>query len=114
MKSKEILIIIILAVIILAVILIINYVKANENSDEQTMKCIASKTKLIISKTCSHCARQKEILNDHIDLFNIIYIDEHPEIWEQYNHPPVPAWVINNEVHVGVQSIENLKQLTQC
>ena len=112
--KKNILIVTILFVIIIAIILLINYVKANGNSDEKTMQCIAENSKLIVSPTCSACAYQKKILGDYYDHFEIISVSEHPEIWKQYKLRGVPTWIINQETYAGVQSIEKLKELTGC
>ena len=112
--KKETITIIILIIIIIAIIVIIYYIKANENQDDPTIKCIASKSKIIVSPTCSACAYQKQILGDYLNYFEILSITEHPELLEQYNLDGVPTWIINEEKYPGVQSIEKLKQITGC
>ena len=112
--KKETLTLIIIIAIVVAIILGIKYIKGNGNHDNQTMQCIADKSILIVSKTCSHCAEQRRILGDYESLFNIIFIDENPEVLEQYDIKSVPTWIIDNEKTVGVQSIEELKKLTGC
>jgi len=103
-----------IAVVIIAIILLINYVKSNGDHTEETYKCIAQNSILIVSKICGHCANQKALLGDYLDLFNLIDIQEHPEVWEQYDLIGVPTWVINNQTYPGVQSIDKLKQITGC
>jgi len=112
--KKDTLILVIIVVIVIAIILGINYVKGNGNYSDETMQCIADNSILIVSKTCSHCINQKNILGDSLDLFELIYIDENPEVLEQYDVKVVPTWIINNEKITGVQSIEELKELTGC
>lgn len=107
-------VLIILTAIVIGIILIISYLKDGGNSDNEMMKCIANNSLLIVSKTCSHCANQLKILGDSKDKFEIIYIDEAPEVIDQYGITGVPAWVINGRVYSGVKSINGLKKLTGC
>jgi len=106
---------IILFVIIIAIILIISiifYFKTNNSLDEKTARCIASKSQLYVSKTCSHCAEQKQILGDYFNYFNIIDCLE--EIEKCENILAVPTWIINNKQYTGVKSLKELKRLTNC
>ena len=114
MKTKEITVIVFLVIVVLGMILFINYVKANGDSDEKTMKCIAEKSQIVVSKTCSACAYQKEILGGYAEYFELIDFSEHPEIIEQYSITGVPTWIINNQAYPKVKSIEQLKELTGC
>ena len=112
--KKDTLILVIIVVIVIAIIIGINYVKGNGNYSNETMQCIADNSILIVSKTCSHCENQRSILGDSEPLFNIIFIDEQPEVMDQYDLRAVPTWIINNEKITGVQSVEKLKELTGC
>jgi len=108
---------IILAILIMTVIgIIITITLANQpkNTDEQTMQCIAENSKLIVSKTCGHCAHQKEILGDHLNKFTLLSVDENPGLYEEYNLIGVPTWIINENTYPGLKSIEQLKELTGC
>lgn len=113
-----IIILIILIVIVIGIIFLINYIKVNGNSNEKTIKCIAEKSKVIVSKTCSVCAYQKQILKKNLenyeDYFEIIDITEYPEVWRQYDLKGVPTWIINGKTYPGFQSIRKLKGLTGC
>jgi len=111
---KDRIILITLMIVVIAIILGINYVRGNGNHDSKTIQCIADNSILIVSKTCSHCADQRRILGDSESLFNVISIDEHPEVLEQYEITAVPTWIINDNKVTGVQSIEKLKELTGC
>ncbi len=114
MTKKGIITIIILGIIVIGIIAGIFYIKSNGNHDEKLIKCIAKDSKLIVSKTCSACAYQKQILGNYLNYFELISVDEHPEIFEQYDIKGVPTWIINNQEHIGVQKIEKLKELTGC
>jgi glutaredoxin len=105
---------IVIIIAIIAIIFLIYYIKGNGNASQTTIECIASKSQIVVSKTCSACAAQKQILAKDIDKFNIIYIAENPELFEQYNIRGVPTWIINNKTYVGVRSINELKQITNC
>jgi len=114
MKTKEVVIFIILTAIVVGVIALIFYIKSNGNHDEQAIKCIAEKSKIIASKTCSACAYQNQILGDYLEYFELIYVDENPEILEQYHIDGVPTWIINEKKYPGVHNIAKLKEITGC
>lgn len=113
-KSTKSLIFFTIIVAIIVIILIINSVKSNGNEDESLMKCIAENTKIYVSKTCSHCAEQKRILGDYLDLFDMTDCATEPEICSENGILYVPTWIINEEKHTGVLPISTLKKLTNC
>jgi|APSaa5957512622_1039677.scaffolds.fasta_scaffold81852_2 hypothetical protein len=107
-------ILIILVVVVIGIILVINYLGDDSVYDSDTMQCIADNSILIASKTCSHCIDQKKILGSSYDLFNVVYADESPGVFEEYDLVGVPAWIINEETYYGAQEIIKLKELTGC
>jgi len=113
MKKNTIILIILIAIVI-ATISIIYYVRANGTHDNPTMKCIAEKSKIIVSPTCSWCAKQKQDLGEYVDYFEFIDISKNREILQQYNIMGTPSWIINEQVYAGYYTIEELKQLTGC
>jgi len=112
MRKKEILIFVIIIATVISIIFLIKYVRGNGNHNEELMRCIAQNSKIIVSPTCGACAYQKEILNDYLNLFEIININQ--EIGNQYNLKGVPTWIINEQTYAGVRSVEQLKELTGC
>ncbi len=110
--KKIIMVVIIIAII--SIIFLIYYIKSDENTSLTTTECIASKSQLIVSKTCPACATQKQILEQNINKFEVINIADHPEILQQYNIQGVPTWIINNKTYVGVRSINKLKEIAEC
>lgn len=112
--KKERKTLLLLIMIIVTVILIITHIKGNGNYDEKTIACIAKNSKLIVSKTCSHCATQLSIIKDYKDEFNITYIDKDPSVLNKYNLKGVPSWIVNEKVYEGVKTIEELKEITKC
>jgi len=114
MKFKEVGVIIILAVIVIGIVFAINYVRGNGNNNEEGIICIAKRSQLVISPTCSACTYQKQILGENYDLFNVISISDNPGILKEYDISGVPAWIINEKAYTGAHSIEELKDLTGC
>lgn len=119
MVKNKIFALAILIIAIIAVILVINYVTTNENSDEETMRCIASKSELYVTRTCHVCATQKEVLSGYLDLFDMTDCIEYPEkcieagIVEN-GMISIPAWIINGKKYPGFKNIKELKELAGC
>jgi len=101
-------------IIIVAVILTINYVKNNGKVSEETARCIAEKSKLYVSKTCSACAHQKEILGNSLELFDVVDCSVEKEACKVQEILRIPTWVINNEKYLGVHDFSKLKEITGC
>ena len=113
-KREKAMILFGVVIAIIGIILIINYYQNNYHLDRPTALCIANKSSLIVSKTCGHCAEQKRILGEHLSVFEVIYTDEHPEVFSQYNLIGVPTWIIDGRMYPGVQNVRKLKQITGC
>jgi hypothetical protein len=114
MKLKEIGFMIVIAVIVIGIILGISLIRGNSHHDEETMQCIADNSVLVVSSTCGHCANQKRILGENLDLFDIKDLKEDSDIVSAYNISHIPAWIINEQVYLGVHTVDELKQLTGC
>lgn len=112
--KREIKIYLILVIMVILIIAGIFWIMNNENLEEETMKCIAEKSKIIVSPTCSWCAKQREDLGEYVDYFEFIDISQNPEILKQYNIKGTPSWIIDEEVYPGYQTIQELKQITGC
>jgi len=112
-KRKSAIFIIIIMLIILAIALI-SYLKNNNSIDEETAKCIASKSRLYVSKTCSHCEQQKEILGNYSSYFKIIDCIDNNEECRINNIIGIPTWIINGKKDIGVKSLKELKSLADC
>ena len=113
-QSTKTAIMVLAVVAIIAIIFLIYYVKANGNSDEKTMKCIAEKSVLYVSKTCGHCAAQKQILSEYINMFTIIDCQDNIEKCQDDGILYVPTWIISGEKYTGIKTIAELKELTGC
>ena len=103
-----------LVIIVVLIVVAIIWLKNRPTVNNEVVQCIAKNSTMIISKTCSACAYQKEILGESLRYFNAIDITEHPEVIEQYGISEVPTWLIDGEKYTGVQTLKNLKELTKC
>ena len=104
-----------IAFIILIILLILHY-KNNNNQeiDESIVKCIANKSTLYISRTCSHCEEQKEILTEYLGLFYTVDCISRKWQCDEAGITAIPTWIINEKKYQGVKSLEELKRLAGC
>jgi len=116
--NKDLKIYLVQVVIIVIIIISIFYIKSllnNDNLDEKTAECIASKTVLYSQTTCTHCIAQKKLLGTYTSLFTIIECDKEPQKCRDANILGTPTWIISNKTVVeGTQSIKQLENLTGC
>lgn len=113
-KKRNVIIMTLLVILIIASIFVIFYFKGQINPEEDLMKCIAEKSQIYVSRTCSHCAEQKIILGDYVGLFNMTDCLEESEKCAALGIPGYPTWIINNQTYFGVQDIDELKEKTGC
>jgi len=119
--NKTITTIIILLLILASIVIVIQVSKSLFNPiesiecEDDVLCCIGNRSIVFVSRTCGACAKQKEILGEeNLDKFNIIYSDESSDLFVEYDVMYVPTWIINNETFIGVQTAEQLKNLTDC
>ncbi len=112
--KKDVKVYLILVLIVIIIIAAIMIIRANGDHDEKTIRCIAEKSTVVVSPTCSWCAKQKQDLGKYVNYFEFIDISENPEILQQYDISGTPSWIINEKVYSGYQTIEELKQITGC
>lgn len=113
-KRTKAFIFFLIIVSIIGIIFLIKAATPDNNQDEQTIKCIAEKSKLFVSKTCGACASQKQILGEYLDYFEIIDCTTNYEECASNNILYVPTWIINGKKEIGVKTISKLKELTNC
>jgi len=106
---------IIFVILIIVAALLYIYIDRSEPTitmDKQTATCIAEKSELYVLDTCGACKNQKKILGEYLELFNMIECTENPTLCSGIT--VVPTWIINGKKHIGVQSVNNLKEITGC
>lgn len=101
--------IIVLGIIILAYS-ILN--KGGSDISEELARCIADNSVLYVQLGCHSCETQKKMFENNYKYLNVtdcfLERDKCQEI------EATPTWEINNKKYKGVQSIEELKELTGC
>lgn len=115
-KSYErlITIAVVAAVLIIAVLLIQN--KPTLQASTETAKCIGQNSILYTQTGCSHCVDQEALFGDNLKYLNIIDClkDGNMQKCIDAKIEGTPTWIIKNQSYVGVQSIDKLKELTNC
>jgi hypothetical protein len=82
---------------------------------EALAACLAGKDVTIyVSKYCGACATQKEAFGDAFGLLNSVDCADEAVTCQEAGIRAVPTWVINGEIHEGVQSLERLAELAGC
>ena len=108
-KKGLVTVIIILAVIIFAVLIMDTPVP---ETPEEVAKCIGENSVLYVQLGCSHCKTQEDMFGDNYKYLNVIDCFYERDKCSEISG--TPAWIIDDEEHSGVQSIEKLKELTGC
>jgi len=111
MKSKKslITILVILSVLLLA-IFILN--KKPQETTEDIAKCIGNNSVLYVQLGCHACETQEKLFGENIK--HITKVDCWFEREKCTDIQVTPTWTIKGQKYEGVQSIEQLKNLTNC
>jgi len=108
-KSSLITIIVIVAIIIFAIVLI----KSTSNGvSKETTMCIAASSEFYTQLGCHACEIQEEMFGKNSQYLTLIDCWTERDKCTEITH--TPTWVINNQEYIGVQTIEKLKELTNC
>ena len=124
MVKRDTKIYLILAIIIILIITGINFYPKTFLSEKELL-CIGKNSKLYTLSSCGHCQTQKKLIQENLDKYNLNIEDEFnvlicnlnvetTKTCQENNIQSVPLWIINNQQHLGVQSLEKLKELTGC
>ena len=103
--------VVIIAVIILGIFAMKNN---NETPEEKLAKCIGENSMAYIQLGCSACKYQEGLFGDNYKYIQTIdcKIDIKKCIDAQITG--TPTWIIKEQKYPGVQTIEKLKELTEC
>ncbi len=102
--------VVIVAVILLSYALI--SIRDRPQTDEAVAKCIGENSKLYVQLGCTHCETQEKMFGAYVS-----YLDRTDCFYERDACKDIkvtPTWIIKGQTYEGVQSIEELKQLTGC
>ena len=112
-NSKIFTYIIILGIILVAIVIL--YSRSSQSTDAEVTKCIGEKAIMYSQVGCIHCLQQLQLFGDNQKFLNVF--DCNSDNWQTCQTegvPGTPTWKINEELYIGKQSIEKLKQLTGC
>jgi len=104
-----ILIILGIATIVMVSILI---QKPNNSTNQELVKCIGKNSILYTQLGCHACETQEQIFGENYQYLNVI--DCFFQVENCQEIIATPTWKIKGEFYKGVQSIEELKELTGC
>ncbi len=115
MEKKKINLIISISIIIIVLILSIFLInKPSEKIEEKIAKCIGNNAELYVQLGCHACEIQKQYFGENSKHLNIIDCWKNREKCIKENISATPTWIIENNKYIGVQSIDKLKELTNC
>ncbi|MDA3836482.1 MAG: hypothetical protein PF542_02565 [Nanoarchaeota archaeon] len=81
-------------------------------TDIEVAKCIGEKSTLYVQLGCSHCIEQEEMFGDNFQYLNTIDCFYESEKCAEVTGTPM--WKIGMRKISGVQTIEQLRALTNC
>ena len=110
MKKKSWITLSVIIGTILLSIIILNH--PTNSSSEEITKCIGKNSELYIQLGCHACETQEDMFGENYQYLNVI--DCFYENDKCLGITATPTWIIKGEKHVGVQSIEALKEFTGC
>ena len=108
-KKNWVTILIILAILILSYSII---TRSHPQTDIEVVKCIGEHSKLYTQLGCHACETQKNLFGENYNLLNVVDCFYEREKCEGIE--ATPTWIINGKKIKGVQSVEELKKLTNC
>tara|TARA_Y100000310_G_scaffold344363_1_gene456750 strand:- start:41 stop:385 length:345 start_codon:yes stop_codon:yes gene_type:complete len=114
MEKKDITTYAILGGFIIIIIITIFFLRSNGSIDRETTECIGQKSELYVQLGCHACETQEKMFGENYKYLNIVDCADESEKCAQAQIRATPTWIINDQSHVGVQSLEQLKQLTGC
>ena len=105
---------IVIVVLIIYNVAILLDVSTIESANDNELQCITENSVMVALKSCGACNKQKEFFGDKIEYLNVIYCEDNKQFCIDGEIVAVPTWIIKNKKYVGLQSIEQLKELSGC
>jgi len=84
----------------------------SDTPSEEVARYIGEHSVLYVQTGCIHCKEQEDLFGDNVKYLNIVDCLEDVQVCINLSIEATPTWIINNQKYVGVQSIEELKELT--
>ena len=103
-------------IVILAVVLLSIYVmnRSPNGSSEDLAKCIGENSILYGQLGCHACEKQEDLFGDNYEHLTTVDCFYNREECIEKNIQGTPTWIINEDQHLGVKSLKELKDLTGC
>lgn len=79
---------------------------------EEVTRYIGEHSVLYVQAGCIHCREQEDLFGVNIKYLNIVDCLKDTQECINLEIERTPTWIINGQKYVGVQSIEELKELT--
>ncbi len=84
------------------------------DASKEEIECISNNSKLYVNMGCRLCENQRDILGNHFGLIDILDCSLFPYVCMENEIRVFPTWIIKNETHLGILSLEELKELAGC
>ena len=110
MKKDKVITVFTILIILAIAFIALNKPKAN--TPEEIIQCIGKESKLYVQDGCPHCRNQENLFGEN--LYDLTIISCSDDWTKCQDIKATPSWKINNEMFIGVQSIEKLQELTGC
>lgn len=114
MKKDSKIYLVLFTIIILVIVSIYLFKGTPSISEEETAKCIGQNSELYVQLGCSHCKTQEELFGENYQYLNVIDCTVDKEKCIEADIRGTPTWIINEQKITGVQTIEQLKEFTNC
>jgi len=102
-------------ILIIVGIIIVSFVILNRSSEEvpeELAKCIGENAILYTQLGCHACENQEKLFGDSYQYLNVVDCFYERDKCDEIT--ATPTWIIDGQSYIGVQSIETLKELTEC
>ena len=101
-------------ILIVVIIAIAVMTRSHPETDKEITKCIGENSVLYTQLGCHACELQEDLFGENYQYLNTIDCFFKQEACIEKEIRATPTWIIKEEKYVGVQSIEQLKELTGC
>jgi len=81
-------------------------------TDEEIVRCIGENSVLYIQLGCHACETQEDLFGENYQYLTVVDCFYEQDICPNIGY--TPTWIIGDERITGVQSIDDLKDLTGC
>ncbi|MBU4069995.1 MAG: hypothetical protein KJ646_03350 [Nanoarchaeota archaeon] len=106
-----------ISVLIIVLIIMFSIIILNTSASsisEEDAKCIGKNSELYVQLGCHACETQEKMFNENYKYLNVIDCFYEKDECIKKEISATPTWIINENKYLGVQSLEELKELAGC